>query len=160
MKNLHSFSWFIPIYLGNSRRPRINSQIEYSTEHYINKIGCVAWPSLEKEYYPFFQNIFLQIILEILYTTSEFLGMQLIIVSLKRKEEIQINVSLIFAFYYQRVFLKYFLQLMLRIVVLYPTSSSSNTLKNNVACYGQWRSFTSWQIGVSGQKCWTPAYIF
>ena len=59
---------------------------------------------------------------EILYTTSEFLGMQLIMVSLKRKEEIQIKVSSIFGFYYQCVLLKYFLQLMLRIVVLYPTT--------------------------------------
>ena len=59
---------------------------------------------------------------EILYTTSEFLGKQLIMVSLKRKEEIQIKVSLIFGFYYQCVLLKYFLQLMLRIVVLYPTT--------------------------------------
>lgn len=45
---------------------------------------------------------------EILYTTSEFLGMQLIMVSLKRKEEIQIKVSLIFGFYYQCVFFKIF----------------------------------------------------
>ena len=73
--------------------------------------------------------------LEILYTTSKFLpGMQLIIVTLKRKEEIQIKVSLIFEIVYQCVFLKYFLQLMLRIVILYPTSLSSNALKNNVAC--------------------------
>ena len=60
--------------------------------------------------------------LEILYTAREFWEMQLIIVSLKRKEEIQIKVSLIFGFYYQCVFLKYVLQLILRIVVLYPTT--------------------------------------
>lgn len=159
MKNLHSF---LCIWV-HSRRPRLNSQIEYFHSTW-QEIGCVTWPSLEKEYYPFFQNIFLadnagNIVHYKQILTGNSINNCFFKKKIRNPNESLVNIRI----FYQCVFLKYFLQLMLRIVILYPTSFSSNAFKNNVACYGRWRSFTSCHIDVSDRKCFgflTSIYFY